>query len=128
MDYDKIVESVKNMPTTWYPAILATVVRESIKKSTFKQGQVHIFVRKTEEQYDAVLRNGGKLQDLRDILISYSDKYEGLKDIPPIEDLVFRQFFTFLSGVNENWDDMTSGEIIGMYRAYMQARKDGEGE
>lgn len=41
-------ESLKDLPVTWYPALLKTLVEEAIKKNTFVPGGATEFVRKIE--------------------------------------------------------------------------------
>jgi len=52
--YDKIEKSLKDLPMTWYPALMMTLVKAAIKKSTWKKGKIHIFVKGLEKKYEKI--------------------------------------------------------------------------
>lgn len=50
MQYEKIVKILKNMPMTWYPAILIVCVETAITKGVFKKDMIHVFVKNIEKK------------------------------------------------------------------------------
>lgn len=48
--YEKLVSSFMNLPSTWYPALIKTLVEESYRVETWKPGGCSIFISKIEDE------------------------------------------------------------------------------
>lgn len=48
MNYGQLVEELKDLPPTWYPALLAVMVEACKRKNVFKPGMIHEFVKHKE--------------------------------------------------------------------------------
>jgi hypothetical protein len=48
--YTEIRDSLKNLPITWYPALLCTIVEEACKAGVFKPGGAALLAKKVETE------------------------------------------------------------------------------
>ncbi len=50
LQYKELEHELRELPMTWYPAILSAVVEAAHAHKTFKPGQIHIFVKGVEDK------------------------------------------------------------------------------
>lgn len=49
-DYQDLVKGLKDLPITWYPALIMTMVRAGYKKKVFLPSGASLLIRKQEEK------------------------------------------------------------------------------
>jgi hypothetical protein len=49
-DFEQIEKCLKNLPLTWYPALLITIVEQCIERNIFQKGQIAPLVKKLEDR------------------------------------------------------------------------------
>ena len=51
-DYEDLSEGLRNLPMTWYPALILTMVKAAYKKNVFQPNQASTLIRHAVEDKD----------------------------------------------------------------------------